>query len=172
MGTFDWDWANGGPPEAAYSRVTRDLAAVCADFVAWLDALPGDLASRHDCIVSVDDAVTTITPSDPSASPLTLERHQHEAGGTVVVVGFGRQSREWVTDCLCDACDGDSAEFIEAAEELVAVVTGGFEEFRRDGAEGYMAGERGGSSRGPGVRGEFFEVTWAPWSRRSAEPGR
>ncbi|HSX67597.1 DUF6226 family protein [Nocardioides sp.] len=167
MGTFNWDWANGGPPDAAYSRVTRDLAAVCADFVAWLDRLPGELGATYDCSTSVDGGVTTITPSDRAASPLRLERREHDGGGTIVVVGFGRQCSEWVTDCLCDACDGDSAEFIEAAEDLVAVVTGGFDEFRRDHEEGYLAQGRGGaSSSGPGVTGEFFEVTWTPWRRR------
>ncbi len=166
VGTFNWDWENGGPPDEAYSRVTRDLAAVCADFVAWLDRLPRALTEAYDCTASTVGQLTTITPADPAASPLRLERRGHEAGGTVVVMGFGRQCSESVTDCLCDACDGDSAEFIEAAEDLVAVVTGGFEEFRRRGSEGYLAvGQRGASSP-PARRGASFEVIWAPWPRR------
>lgn len=164
MGTFNWDWASGGPPPDAYSRVTRDLAAVCAAFVAWLDQLPGDLAARYDCTVAVDGPLTTITPSDPGASPLRIERRDHTAGGTVAVIGFGRQCSEWVTDCMCDACDGDSEEFIDAAERYVAGVTGGFEEFRRRREEGYLAAN-GGSSHEPRGRGERFEVTWSPWRR-------
>ena len=166
VGTFNWDWENGGPPDAAYSRVTRDLAAVCADFVAWLDRLPGDLTSAYACTVSVDGPLTTITPADPSASPLRLERRDHEDGGTTVVVGFGRQCSEWVTDCLCDACDGDSAEFIEAAEDLLAFVTGGFEEFCRRRSEGYLAVGRRGASSPPARGAERFEVAWSPWPRR------
>lgn len=164
VGTFNWDWENGGPPAEAYSRITRDLAAVCADFCAWLDQLPASLAARFQCSIEVDEALTTVAPADPAASSLRIERREHDDGGTIVVLGFGQACSEWVTDCLCDACDGDSAEFIEAAQDLVAVVTGGFDEFRRDHEHGYLAEGRGGaSSSRPGVTGELFEVTWVPW---------
>lgn len=43
-------WPDGLPDEA-YSRVTRDLASVTADFAAYLDDLPDRLTTRYRCRV-------------------------------------------------------------------------------------------------------------------------
>ena len=180
MGTFNWDWDNGGPPAEAYSRVSRDLDEVCAEFVTWLDALPSRLTREFDCGTSEQGGDVVVTPTNPAAAPLRIERRGATGGGVVVQMWLGRAASEWVTDCLCDACDGDSAEFIKAAEQMVAVVTGGFREFRQPHKAGrferllngpwleigYECEAGSASSASDEVKGELFDVTWLPWERR------
>jgi hypothetical protein len=48
-------WGPDGPPEEAYSRVTRDLAVVTAAFAEFLEELPGRLTAEYDCVVRDPD---------------------------------------------------------------------------------------------------------------------
>jgi len=115
-----------GPPEEAYSRVTRDLAVVTAGFAEHLENLPGRLTAEYDCIVRDADQEElerlaeagsraidcfVITPVDPLSAPLLIARDSFE-GGTSADVGLGRAIDEMVPDCLCDGCDLDSESSI------------------------------------------------------------
>ena len=44
-------WGDDGPPDDAYGRLSRDLAAVTADYAAYLEHLPTRLAAEYVCEV-------------------------------------------------------------------------------------------------------------------------
>lgn len=172
MGTFESE-----PPAEAYSRVTRDLAAVCADFIEWLDTLPEHLEQQFQTSSTTVDGMTVIEPASPRAAPLRVERQSHPAGGVGARFWFGHAASGWVVDCLCDACGGTSSEFIEAGQRLVDVVTGGFREYRRPHVPrrgerlhrgpwlevGYEAESGAGACASADIKGDLFDVIWEPW---------
>ncbi|WP_028645295.1 DUF6226 family protein [Nocardioides sp. URHA0020] len=190
-------WGPDGPPEEAYSRVTRDLAQVTAGFAAYLDELPGRLTAEFACrsrpLTDAErdrltlvaggpgEAGYAVEPADPGCATLLVARSVHD-GGTALTIGFGRAAVASMPSCFCDACDEESVGLIEQAQDYVDVVTGGSREFRRrhrprhpgealhEGPwleQGYL-GERGGAaSAGPDVRGPLFELDWRAWPLRS-----
>ena len=142
-------WGESGPPEEAYSRVTRDLAAVTADFSSYLDGLPDRLERRYLCRVRHLDedelrrfqnvrpgayadysAAYAVEPDGPDRATLLVHRSTFE-GGASALIAFGLVSSVRIPDCFCDACDEDSEGMIAQAVEVVGVVTGGCVEFRR-----------------------------------------
>ena len=189
-------WGPDGPPEAAYSRVTRDLAQVTAAFSSYLDALPGALTAAYDCRLrplTTEEAervarrVTPVAetyavePADPGSATVLVARWTHE-GGAGATIGFGRAAVEPVPGCFCDACDEESDGLVEQVQRLVDAATAGVTEFRRQYVprrpdeilyDGPWLEEGYGDPRGPlsghasgEVRGELFETTWQAWIRR------
>ena len=143
-------WGEEGPPPEAYSRVTRDLAALTAGFARYLDELPGELTARYLCRVrslsederlrlrgsgsGVDDGWVddgwAVEPSDADSATLLVGRTTFE-GGASALLGFGVAAHGLVPDCFCDACDEDSESLVARAEELVRAAVHGCVEFRR-----------------------------------------
>lgn len=178
-------WGPDGPPEEAYSRVTRDLRAVFAELVQRLAVLPAELEARYDAVLRTPtpaestrftraqphwpvDGVSTLVPSAEGASPLVVARWDADDGGTGAVVGLGDRLTYVFPSCWCDACDTDSAEVIDDLERYVDAVTGGFTEYRSDGMLGFRY-DGGGQASGP-AEGPEFVRDWAPWGRRSGSP--
>lgn len=189
-------WGREGPPDEAYSRVSRDLAVVTAGFTAFLDGLPGRLATAFDCTVreptaeelarlrrlsglQLDEAYV-VEPADPASATLLVGRGTFEHGA-FAVLGLGRGTDALVPTCFCDACDEDSESLADQVEELLAVVTGGFHEFRRPAPAGLVRRRgarrrteqgfewRGGSSVGGGPDGgEPYDARWRAWPRRGS----
>ncbi|MGN6577915.1 MAG: DUF6226 family protein [Nocardioides sp.] len=188
-------WGPEGPPDEAYSRVSRDLAAVTAGFVVYLDDLPRRLTETFECAVREPtdqerarlggdraEHAYVVQPDGDDRSPLLVGRFTFE-GGTGAVVAGGIAIEEPVPTCFCDACDEDSESLVDQVEELLEVVTGGCREFRRpyrksfgqrlaDGPwleHGYVRPNGGTSAHASAeVKGEPFDRTWAPWRRRQA----
>ena len=190
-------WGPEGPPPEAYSRVTRDLAAVTAGFSAWLDTLPGRLTTTYDCVVREPtaaelerlgepkqplDEVYVVQPADDRAAPLLVARTTHD-GGAGVLLRTGVAIDEGIPGCLCDACDEDSDSLIEQTEEIVAVAVGGCREFRQhyrrslgqrlaDGPWMEHGYERPDGTTAchasASVRGDAFSRVWVAWPRRQA----
>ena len=142
-------WGESGPPEEAYSRVTRDLAAVTADFGSYLDGLPDRLERRYLCRVRAlqgeelrrlqnirpggyaeYSAAYAVEPDGGERTTLLVLRSSFE-GGACALLALGLVTSVDVPNCFCDACDEDSESMIEQAEELVGAATGGCVEFRR-----------------------------------------
>ena len=196
LGRMPDRWGPESPPEEAYSRHTRDLAAVTAEFAVWLEELPRRLTREFECtrrdltaderarlLPPVPDSYErgyAVEPSDPASATLLVVRHSFE-GGTGVAIGFGRAVVEDLPHCFCDACDEDSAGLIEQTQRIVDAATLGAQEFRRphlarpgitlmDGPwleQGYLLQGGGGSAwSNREVAGEFFDVQWRPWPRR------
>jgi hypothetical protein len=143
-------WGDSGPPDEAYSRVTRDLAAVTAAFSRHLDELPGRLERTYLCRVRDLDAgeverlrgvhpqvpwdgssAYAVAPEGPDRATLLVERSTYD-GGAAVLLAFGLVSSVDIPDCFCDACDEDSESAIEQTEDFLGVVVGGCVEFRRE----------------------------------------
>jgi hypothetical protein len=189
-------WGPEGPPTEAYSRVTRDLAQVTAGFAAYLDELPSRLVADYDCRVRPltdeeaarvarrdeapwDDAYAVV-PADAASATLLVARSTYD-GGATLTIGFGRATTAGLPGCFCDACDEDSDGLIEQTREYLDAATGGVTEFRRphvprhpgaplaDGPwleQGFRGPAGSSASASAEVRGELFEVTWRPWTRR------
>lgn len=176
-------WGPDGPPDEAYSRVTRDLRAVFARFVALLEGAPGELTTAFDAVARpatsgemarlvrcqqyfpVTDAVALV-PAAAGASPLILGRwYAADDGVTGGVVAFGELLVSPFPGCWCDACDTDSAEAIDDLERYLEAVTRGFTEYRKSSMLGWFCHGVGGESHG-GDEGPDFSIDWAPWSRR------
>ena len=191
-------WGDDGPPQDAYERHSRDLAAVTAGFAAYLDELPTRLIAEYECELrqatarEVDwlrdgtsiefDHAVALHPRSEDCATLLVGRCRFE-GGTTVKIGFGLATTAPIPTCFCDACDEDSESLIAQTEEYVQVAAGGCREFRRpyqpppgvdllDGPWmeiGYeWAGGRSASANAD-VRGEPFVRDWREWPRR-AEP--
>ena len=142
-------WGENGPPDEAYSRVTRDLAVVTARFSAYLDELPARLEDTYRCRVRVPherevqrlrdvhpgvyadySTAYAVEPEGRDRATLLVHRSTFE-GGASALLALGRVTTADVPDCFCDACDEDSESMIEGAESFVGVLTGGCVEFRR-----------------------------------------
>src|SRR5262245_42075184 len=120
-------WGDEGPPEEAYSRVSRDLRDVTADFARFLADLPVELVGSYDCRVreltaeerqrlrgkSSDqfDEAYAIQPADPSATTLLIGRERFHEGASVAL-GLGVAIDPGIPSCFCDACDEDSQSLI------------------------------------------------------------
>ena len=185
-------WGPDGPPEEAYSRVTRNLQAVFGGLHPHADRLVNDLAARHGAQVTAPTQAealrlarhldllraVVVRPPDPAASPLVMGWTAHPA----VVVAFGNHlSPEIVPTCGCDACDEDLGDAVREVDEVVAGVVGGFDEVIRrrfrNVEVGYRMPHRGaGSWLWPGEVGQSRlprrpkTITWAPWAPRSLAP--
>lgn len=191
-------WGDGDPPEEAYSRVTRDLAAVTARYARWLDDLPARLTDGYACEVRELTATErarlermmrvehgyAVQPEDPAAATVLVGRWTSE-GGAGATLAFGIAAMELVPDCFCDACDVESDELVEQAEDFLGNALGGCTEFRRPHRprrrppvwsrpwvrrwleEGYESGNRHAAHSGDEVTGEEFTRQWRPWSPTS-----
>lgn len=188
-------WGDEGPPPEAYSRVTRDLAAVTAGFARYLDELPGELTARYVCRTrdlsederqrlrgrgaDLDDG-WAVEPSDPDSATLLVGRTSFE-GGASAVLGFGVAALALVPDCFCDACDEDSESLVAETEGFVRAAVDGCVEFRRPfrprrrpgrllgGAwleEGFTTAGGGSAHASADIRGEPFSRRWRPWATR------
>ena len=121
-------WGPEGPPDEAYSRVSRDLEAVTAAFAAHLDRLRDKLLARFECRVRPATAAElerlghathdreevdayAVEPADPGSATLLVDRYVWE-GGTSVSLAAGRSAASGAPGCFCDACDEDSDEMI------------------------------------------------------------
>lgn len=179
-------WGDAGPPDEAYSRVTRDVAQVTAGLGRWAAALPARLLETYDAVLreptheeralvtraGVRSEVRVVEPTDPAASRIVIATSHSDEWGWGVTLGMGRLVVETVPTCLCDACDEESEDLVEMLEEqYLAAATQGFVEFRRrdERNRGWMEhGFRwadGGSSSAPRP-GPAFEQTWAAWPVR------
>lgn len=141
-------WGPDGPPSEAYSRVSRDLAAVTVGFTAYLDGLPDRLVAAYDCAVrpvtsaelirlrqrgsrrDSEGTVYAVEPRGPDRATLLVDRTTFERG-EFATVGIGQVITELIPNCFCDACDEDSDSLIAQTDTLVEVTVGGFREFRR-----------------------------------------
>lgn len=190
-------WGPDGPPPEAYSRVTRDLAAVTAGFSAWLDDLPRRLTAAYDCVVAEPSAVElerfgdapgpldevyVVQPAQESSAPLLVARRTYD-GGAGVLLRTGVAIDEGIPSCFCDACDEDSESLVGQVDEVLATLTGGCREFRRPYRRPLRERLAGGpwlehgyerqdgttsTHASADVRGEPFDRTWVPWRRRTA----
>ncbi|WP_210505401.1 DUF6226 family protein [Naasia sp. SYSU D00057] len=190
-------WADGGPPEDAYSRVSHPERFAPLHAVA--ETLLAHLRSTYDVAVEDDVSVADdlrsrprevlravrLTPADPDAAPLVVVFTSFPG----VIVRAGLLHDFPFPICGCDACDerwDDQAGQLEA--QVFAVVEGRYRERvrpNRDLDVEYSiaaAGDAGGAASG-GTRGEFFPPDrldaaretldrlphgWRAWPRRDA----
>lgn len=126
-------WGAAGPPDEAYSRVTdpqlyAPLHAIARDLLDDLQRrfdVTAHASSELDPNRITQAPVTTLVPSNPKSSPLSITFTAFPG----LIVGFGLTIREPIPVCGCDACD----ETVEECEELLldivdAVATGSFGE--------------------------------------------
>jgi hypothetical protein len=190
-------WGADGPPDEAYSRVSRDLRTLTADFATYLDALPGQLTAAYRCAIRAPepheqaqvhgngvkpDEVYAVQPDEPRASGLVVARLRYD-GGASVRLRAGLAIAEDIPICFCDACDEDSESLIAQTRDIVELTVNGFVEFRRpyrrdvsqileDGPwmeHGYTRPDGStGARASASTRGKAFSHEWAPWPRRQA----
>lgn len=140
-------WAGQLPPADAYSRVSRNLSEVTAEFREFIEAVPARLEAEFECVVrpatvSERDRLTearrgpltatalAIEPSSSDCATLLLSTDLFE-GGTMLVLAFGHAVSTLLPICFCDACDEDSESLIEQTNRYVDVATLGCREFRQ-----------------------------------------
>jgi hypothetical protein len=184
-------WGREGPPEVAYSRVTRDLSEVYAglpaDVSRRLQRLAGEFEVRvrrgrpseldlrqpwpDDARVAGIREVFVLTPARRSAAVLEV------AITEVPTLMCRTTSPHWfgVPACTCDACDTDLDEALGELEQVIDDVTGGGTERvsglrrvrveQRFGATTSTVWHTPGEARALGVRRGRRE--WAPWPARS-----
>lgn len=122
-------WGPAGPPDEAYSRVTDPQRY--APLHAIARAALHDLRRRFDVTAHASSEldpnkttqapVTTLVPSNPASSPLSVTFTAFPG----LIVGFGRTIREPVPVCGCDACDETVNDCAELLSDIVnAVITG------------------------------------------------
>ena len=181
-------WGPDGPPEEAYSRVTRDLATLYAPVVEaarrLLDELEAgyDVARRSPTAAELDrvegcdsDAAetTVIEPPGPDQSPLIV--CVCDLPG--VHLAYGRWVADHLPECGCDACDESAEDLLELLDEARQTAVGGFDEWvRRTGRQWWVGhatrlGSEAESSLDRGERRELgitapIELTWRPWTPR------
>ena len=130
-------WGPAGPPQEAYSRVTRDLSAVYA-------GLPVALDERLARLVA--DVGATVREVSPHELPRDAGGGPPPSGRALVVVPADPRClsiwlvltdeptvRFWTTGpvwlvvpvCSCDACDTDLDELLEQLDGVLDDVTGG-----------------------------------------------
>jgi Family of unknown function (DUF6226) len=180
-------WGPEGPPDEAYSRVTRDLQTLFAPVVEvarrTVDELaahynvdrrpasPADLARVDGCVSDALDA-TVLEPRSGDRSLLIVGVCDLPG----VHLAFGRWASEHLPVCGCDACDETPEELLEKLTGVRDLVVGGFGEWARLEAGQWWLGHQtiDGSSEGSldraerrelGIR-EPVELAWQPWRRR------
>jgi len=178
-------WGTEGPPEEAYSRVSRDLPVVFAPVARRLEALPPQLEERYrvNARTPTLSEATRLTaaqphwpisravalhPSAPGASVLIVGRWDADDGGFGIVVALGEQLAYVFPSCWCDACDTDAEEVLDDLDYYLDAVTGGFIEYRDHGMLGFRyagGGKAHGGSEGPDLARE-----WAAWGRHNGSP--
>lgn len=176
-------WGPAGPPEEAYSRVTdpqryAPLHAIARDVLADLQRrfdVTAHASSELDPNGTTQAAVTTLEPSDPASSPLSVVFTAFPG----LVVGFGRTQRAHIPVCGCDACDETVEECASSLREIVeAVATGSFGERIVNDSDGswhetWRATDTGSQSGRTPVTVEEArllrqelgsdDARWAPW---------
>lgn len=136
-------WGKDGPPTETYSVDTHPERFAPVHVVA--DALIEHLADTYDIQVTHNPAhandfvhqrdflrVTCLTPSDPSAAPLTFGFTAYPG----VIVHAGLLHDFLYPICGCDACDDTAvgqAELLE--QQVLAVAAGNYREAYRPGEE-------------------------------------
>ena len=185
-------WGREGPPDEAYSRVTRDLRAVTAEFAAYLDGLPQRLRDDFDCRLrpvsggelerlhphrghdparpEVEEQDTyAVQPAGAGCATLLVRRYRFDHASSVqLAAGLGAATQ--APYCLCDACDEDSEEMVHETEQFISMVTSGFHEFLRlaerrgsvPAAKGWM--ERGYEWSGGSSVGSSAQTSGTPYS--------
>ncbi len=134
-------WGADGPPEEAYSRVTRDLDAVFAGLHDVARGLLDDLCAGHDVLRvpmtqwwvrdhltgtagPAEDLVAAwwLLPADPACLPAAVAlrgrwdvRVRHGCFGEADAGPVG---------CGCDACDDDLDDAVEALGTLLGAMAG------------------------------------------------
>ena len=93
-------WGPDGTPEEAYSRLTRDLAAVSAGFADYLEELPGRLASAYDCVAREPDRRERSRLRKAGSTGHTLRRRIVRSGVYAAAGG----------DARCDASAGPGTQ--------------------------------------------------------------
>ena len=179
-------WGPAGPPEEAYSRVTRDLSVVYAGLPGALDERLARLATDFDATVrevSGDELprdggggpapagrARVVVPADPRCLSLRLVLTDEPS------VRFWTTGPVWlgVPVCTCDACDTDLVELLEQLDGVIDDVTGGMSMavsgFRRVRVDIHSTSSRGtawhsrGEARALGLRRGRWQ--WPPWPRR------
>jgi hypothetical protein len=175
-------WGVEGPPDEAYSRVTRDLAEVTGEFGRYLDVLPSRLTSLLVCKVrdwTVAEAermaegsllfseAYAVEPGDSAGATLLVGRGFGDGHWAKLAFGFG--SEVGLPTCGCDACDEDSDDLIEEAEVFIRAATGGCREFRRRSpvrrwvTQGWETAGSSASASSRGASGRPFTRVWRPW---------
>lgn len=190
-------WGADGPPDEAYSRVSRDLRALTAEFATYLDALPSQLTASYDCAIRSPephelaqvhgigvkpDEVYVVQPAEALAAALVVARLRYD-GGASVRLRAGFAIAEDIPICFCDACDEDSESLITQTRDIVELAVNGFVEFRRpyrppsgeilEGGPWMQHGytRPNGSTAthaSASTRGKAFSHEWAAWPRRQA----
>lgn len=180
-------WGPEGPPEEAYSRVTRDLATLYAPVVDAARGTVDELASHYDvdrrpadrtelarvegCVSDALEA-TVLRPRSDDRSPLVVGVCDLPG----VHLAFGRWASERLPACGCDACDETPEDLLEQLAKVRDLVVGGFAEWvRRESGQWWLGHQTlDGSSEGSldraerrelGIR-EPIELAWRPWRRR------
>lgn len=138
-------WGADGPPDDAYSRVTRDLDEVFAGLPAVVESRVATWVSTYDVVrrplgpgevpalfgtqplLLVGPGALVLEPSDPSCSPLALVVTAHTVWLSWAGWGADDPRERWwpVPDCSCDACDSDlEGAVAELDQEFESVVSG------------------------------------------------
>lgn len=178
-------WADGVPPEEAYSRESHPERFEPLRLV--VDALVEHLRTGYEAVVreeSGPEGARRIVMQPGTGTPIVLT-----STGPVVQVEAGAVFRAVIPSCTCDACD-ETAE--SAADELestlLAIAAGGLRERFPVGRRAWQftelvspEGERRSSSAGPapdlpeGVREQRVSVLrelddgwWPAWPLRAA----
>ena len=178
-------WGPEGPPEEAYSRVSRDIEALYAGLHAIVAQQVAELMRAYDVTdrgltlaeqtrLGPHDRGVAIAAVDPASSPLLLGFPT--SPGVAVAFGHWGGGRQ-VPSCECDACDLSLAEAVEELNQVIAQVVGGFTErvgrsglrvthellFRDPQGEAKSWLDRP-EARRLGLRRST--IVWAPWPRR------
>lgn len=180
-------WGSAGPPEEAYSRVTRDLAVVYAGLPAALDAHLQRLVTDYDATLReaapdelprgpveqppLDGRAVAVVPADPRCLGLWLVLTDAPTlwGWTAGPSWFG------LPQCSCDACDTDLEELLRELDQVTVGATGGMSR-QVSGLRRVRVADRGPSwastswfdrseARALGLRRGRWD--WPPWPRRS-----
>ena len=180
-------WGPAGPPDEAYSRVTdpqryAPLHAVARDVLDDLQRrfdVTAHASSELDPNKTGQAPVTTLVPSDPDSSPLSVTFTAFPG----LVLSLGHTMREPIPECGCDACDETVEDCAELLDEIVeAVINGSFGERivrDHDGVwhETWRSTEVGSRSNRSllsaaaaqklsGTLGSD-DVRWAPWPKKT-----
>lgn len=175
-------WGAAGPPDEAYSRVSDPhrydaLPGLARDLIGRLEReydVTHHRGSELQAWSGVEVETITLTPSAPTASPLTVVFG--DPFGLRLRFGVGHV--EPIPDCGCDACDEDLEDCGRMLAENVATVIAGTFGERLDG-RWHVRWSRGDDRERSGRtlltrherarllrRMPAGESTWGPWPPR------